>query len=289
MVDWGRFKGCFARLDRAREHYEEFGAEWARYIERRPAEITHEVDEDGRGRVIVVRHEAPPLRLSLLIGEFMYELRAALDNCLYEIAVHYSGQDPPPGESVLQFPIYETPDGWAANVKRLRHLSNEHRTLLERIQPYQAQRRDLNCLRILNRLARTDRHRTLHVVSSVIAEGRLLVQAPPGSRVVDQRKADNVLAGMGVTEVASFRIDPWSPGQQIEVYPHIELEVEIAEMAAERPWGTLSSRLIALHRAVQEYIVGLAAYQLDLTEPDEPESEHAEATTATARPLLPEW
>lgn len=240
----------------------------ARYIERRPAEVTYEVD-DGRGRVVVVRHEAPPHRLSLLLGEFMYELRAALDNCLYEVAVRYSGQDPPPGKSALQFPIFETPKAWVDGLWRLKHLSDEHRAMLERIQPYQAQRQGLNCMRLLNRLARNDRRRALHVVGSVVAEGRLLVQAPPSSRVVDQRKADSLLVCTGVTEIASFRIEPWSPGQQIEVYSQIELEVEIAEMAAERPWGILSARLTALHRAVEEYVVGLAAYELGLTEPDE--------------------
>jgi hypothetical protein len=162
----------------------EFGAEWARYIEGHPVELSVQVDDSGRGTVSVVRYQPPPHRLSLLVGEFLYELRAALDNCLYETAVQYSGQDPPPGEGLLQFPIYDTAESWTRNLYRLKHLSDEHRAMLERIQPYQAQRQNLNCLRILNRLARNDRHRTLHVVGSVLANGAMLVEAPPGSKVI---------------------------------------------------------------------------------------------------------
>jgi hypothetical protein len=55
-VNWGRFEGCFARLDRAREHRVEFGAEWARYIEGHPAELSVHVDNSGRGTGSVVRY-----------------------------------------------------------------------------------------------------------------------------------------------------------------------------------------------------------------------------------------
>lgn len=272
-MDWGRFEGCGARLDRALEHRVEFGAEWARYLDGQPAELTYEVDGDGYGTITIVRHEPPPHRLSLLIGEFLYELRAALDNCLYEVAVQHSGQDPPPGEAVLQFPIYDTPQAWTTNLYRLDHLSDEHRAMLERIQPYQAERQDLNCLRIVNRLARNDRHRTLHVVGSILAEGALLVEAPPGSKVIDQRQEDGVIVSEGITKIASFKIAPWRPGQRIDVYSQIELEVEITEMAAERPWGSLDKRLTALHRVVSEYVAGLAAYTMGWTEPANEQAE----------------
>jgi hypothetical protein len=267
-VDWGRFEGCFARLDRAQEHCVEFSAEWARYIEGHPAELSVHVEDSGRGTVSIVRYQPPPHRLSLLVGEVLYELRAALDNCLYESAVQYSGQDPPPDEGLLQFPIYDTAESWTRNLYRLRHLSDEHRAMLERIQPYQAQRQDLNCLRILNRLARNDRHRTLHVVGSVLTKGAMLVEAPPGSKVTTQHKVDGVIVSShGVTEIASFTIEPWTPGQQVDVLAEIELEAEITEMIAERPWGSLDKRLTALHRAVFQYVEGLATYALGWTEP----------------------
>jgi hypothetical protein len=95
----------------------------------------------------------------------------------------------------------------------------------------------------------------------------MLVEPPPGSKVITQHKVDGVVVSHGVTEIASFAIEPWTPGQQVDMLMEIELEVEITEMTAERPWGSLDKRLTALHHAVFEYVEGLAAYALGWTEP----------------------
>lgn len=148
-VDDGRFEDCWARLDRAVEHCNQFGDEWAAFLEQHPYDVSVRVYDDGRGTVSITRNQSIPRRLPLLIGEFLYELRAALDNCLYKVAVRHSGRNPPPGEGVLPFPIYDDPAAWARNLYRLAHLSAEHREMLERIQPYNAERQGLNCLSIL--------------------------------------------------------------------------------------------------------------------------------------------
>jgi hypothetical protein len=111
----------------------------------------------------------------------LYELRATLDNCLYEVAIIHSAQNPPPGASQLQFPIYRKPADWGHNMYRLKHLSDENRQKLERIQPHQAQGPDLNCPRMPNDLARIDRHRSMHLVGACVVGGGLPVEAPPGS------------------------------------------------------------------------------------------------------------
>jgi hypothetical protein len=35
----GRFAGCWARLDRAREHIDAFGIEWASFLDQHPARV----------------------------------------------------------------------------------------------------------------------------------------------------------------------------------------------------------------------------------------------------------
>jgi hypothetical protein len=256
---WERFDSCWARLDRAAEHLHAFGEAWAAFLADHLYRVFVEVDDAGSG-VVGIRRERPlPKRLPLLIGEFLYELRATLDNCLYEVAVIHSAQNPPPGASQLQFPIYSTPADWGRNLYRLKHLSDEHHQMLERIQPYQAQRQDLNCLRMLNDLARIDRHRTMHLVGACVVEGGLEVKAPPGSEITRSRRVERpVIDETG--HIATFVVDPWSRGQQVQLYPDLVLEVEIAEMAADRPGGSLANRLKALHKAVTEYTTGLAAY-----------------------------
>jgi hypothetical protein len=264
---WERFGSCWARLDRAAEHSHASGEAWAAFLADHPYRVFVEINDDGSG-VVGIRRERPfPQRLPLVIGEFLYELRAALDNCLYEVAVIHSGQNPPPGASQLQFLIYSTPTDWERNVYRLKHLSEEHRQMLERIQPYQAERQDLNCLGMLNDLARIDRHRTVHLVCACVVEGGLAVKAPAGSVITESCRVERpVIDEEG--HIATFVVDPWSPGQQVQLYPDLVLEVEVAEMAADRPWGSLANRLKALHKAVTECTTGLAAYALGYTEPN---------------------
>jgi hypothetical protein len=168
---------------------------------------------------------------------------------------------------VLQFPIYDDREAWERNLFRLKYLSEEHRTMLERIQPFNAQRQDLNCLSILNRLARSDRHRTLHLVGAYVAHGSVLIEAPKGSRIAAMRKDDQLVVDREA-EIAEFRVTPWAPGQVVDHLPDLTLEVEISEMAKDRPWGPLDRRLYAIQQAVGEYIEGLAAYALGMTEPD---------------------
>ncbi len=262
-----RFTGCWARLDRAREHIHAFGTEWRSFLDQHPYHDYVEVQADGSGSVGIRRDEAIPARLSLILGEFLYEMRAALDNCLFEVAVLHSGKHPPPGAGLLQFPIYDDREAWQRNLFRLKHLSNEHRAMLERIQPFNAERQDLNCLSILNRLARSDRHRTLHLVGAFLVEGRVLIEAPKGSRLLEMRKTDQRVVDREA-EIATFRVSPWTGGQVVDHLPELTLEVEISEMAEDRPWGPLDGRLHAIHRAVSEYIEVLAAYALGMTEPD---------------------
>ncbi|MDT5258885.1 MAG: hypothetical protein QOD10_3965 [Mycobacterium sp.] len=50
-----------------------------------------------------------PVQLSTLFGEWLYLLRAALDGIVYHLAVRDSGQNPPPAERSLQFPVFLDP------------------------------------------------------------------------------------------------------------------------------------------------------------------------------------
>ena len=216
---WERFASCWARLDRAAEHSHAFGEAWAAFLADHPYRVFVEINDDGSG-VVGIRRERPfPQRLPLLIGEFLYELRATLDNCLYEVAVIHSGQTVHRARR-LQFPIYSTPTEWERNLYRLKYLSDEHRQMLECIQPYQAERRDLNCLGMLNELARIDRHRTVHLVCACVVEGGLAVKAPAGSVITGSRRVERpVIDNEG--QIATFIVNPWSPGQQVQLYPDL--------------------------------------------------------------------
>lgn len=59
----------------------------------------------------------------------------------------------------LQWPICDTPEAFEKQRPRFKHLRSDLVEALEAIQPYQAELPAWNSLRILNELARVDRHR----------------------------------------------------------------------------------------------------------------------------------
>jgi hypothetical protein len=122
-----------------------------------------------------------PIRLSTLFGEWLYELRAALDGILYYLAVRDSGQNPPQAERSLMFPIfldavrYDEP----SHRGRLQALSDETFDLLRHVQPFNAQPDHLsNVLWWLDELARIDRRRYGHALAPHIDRLRVGVSEP---------------------------------------------------------------------------------------------------------------
>jgi len=84
---------------------------------------------------------------------------------------------------------------------------------------------------MLNELARIDRHRAVHLVGACVVKGGLAVKAPAGSLITGSRRVERpIIDEEG--QIATFAVGPWSPGQQVQLYPDLVLEVEIAEMAA---------------------------------------------------------
>lgn len=196
-----------------------------------------------------------------MLGEFLHQLRAALDNCLYAAAVIDSGVSPPPGGDRLQWPICLTPADWKDSTRRYAHLSPDIIGALERIQPYNAECPDWNCLRILHDLARIDRHRTLSVVA--------LYNSRVGLRF-DERWITDVEMQPGIVHdggvLVRFTYTGTVPLGREHIDGDFEFEVDVADVAESvgpaggppsRPWGPLDDRLRALYTGVVEYTEGL--------------------------------
>lgn len=250
-----------ARLDRAAQHYERFGAIWHDYLDSRPHRLTTTVGPNGRGDLRLVRQDPIPRELALVLGEFLHQLRAALDNCLYAVAVIDSGVSPPPGGARLQWPICLTHAEWKSNSRRYAHLSPDIVDALERIQPYNAESPTWNCLRILHDLARIDRHRTMPVVALYHSHGGLLF---------DKRLITDIEVRQGIVQEGDVLVRFSYTGAEPLGPEHIdgdfEFDVDLADVVESvgpaggppsRPWGLLHSRLRALHDAVVEYTEGL--------------------------------
>lgn len=243
------FETCWQRIHRAKTHRDKVGSDWAAFLEEEPYSPSVEVDADGRGSIYVVpRREFLSPIFAIELGEMLYQLRGALDACVYAAAIVESGQEPPPNEEDLEFPIRESPEQFEKAAWHLGPLAQEHRDIVKAIQPYNApfvppDVRFINeSLGLLNDWARIDRHRRLHVVGSWASRASPALRLPDGVRLV---RLD--LIGDGFLEhkdkIADFVLEGWKPGMEIEANPNLIIDIAIDELPHPRDDSdTLSER-----------------------------------------------
>ena len=98
----------------------------------------------------------PPLRLAVLVGEIIHNLRSAIDHLLWQLVVA-NGQEP--GER-HQFPVYDDKSKYKAAVKRKRitGISAAAEALVQGLQPYHAVDPTHDPLWLLHNLHIRDKH-----------------------------------------------------------------------------------------------------------------------------------
>ncbi len=140
-------------------------------IERKPATFRL---PDGREVTAVLGSATStirpvPLIISILVGETIYNLRAALDYLVYELARH----DAKRIVDGTQFPIESREESFKGRRNTwLKGISDDHVTAIERLQPYKG----CNWSSLLRDLSNPDTHRHLTAVKNPI-----VVSPSPGS------------------------------------------------------------------------------------------------------------
>lgn len=223
------------RLERAESHRARFANVWNGFIESEAYESSCNVDPEGEGAILVDARPLPE-ELSLVLGELLYQLRAALDSLIYEVAVIDSGEDPPPDADKLEFPIRTDSGAQFDSVAwKLGPLSQEHRTMIESIQPYRAQNQYpwqinfmFSSLEMLNDWARKDRHRGLHVVASWASNKNPILDLPPGVYLRAMIVTPDGLLEHE-SEVARFFLDGWEPGMDLQANPNLAIDVALQD------------------------------------------------------------
>lgn len=257
----GYFAAAWERWDRANEHRVSLASIWNDFIDTHPFDFALNPTGDG-ALVLQVWQESPtPPRFAVVMGEWLYNIRSALDYTLWATAVHDSGQDPPPCEDVMQFPIYDTEKSWKRNEYRLKVLLPKHREMLHAQQPFHGDV-DANYLGWINRLARIDRHRRLVDGTARIAELQPVLAFPP-DREVSVFWGERVLTA-GSADVLLVRPKVEGELGDLRVNPRAGLDPEVAEWASSSFWGAMpfSKRLSLIQTFVASEI---AVYEFDCT------------------------
>jgi hypothetical protein len=252
------FQDSRDRIDRAQAHRAVFSDGWKALLKRIRQKPIIQVQQDGTGSISV---EPPPLpnTLSLELGEMMYQLRAALDACVYRAAILDSGMDPPPNENALEFPICSTFANWNDSGRKIGPLADKRKLIVEDMQPCNAAkhpgtRRIIRSLGILNDWARKDRHRRLHIVRTW--RGTVF----PTLTVGDPARLVSMVArppgfSEGDTEVARFIIEGWVPGTELKAGVRVPFDVALDEPPPPEDFAdTLDRRIGEMFYAVLQVV-----------------------------------
>lgn len=223
------------------------------------------VDRNGAGRIKVEQTKDIPTSIGLDLGEFLYQLRAALDGAVYAAAILDSGQDPPPNEKNLEFPICDSPTKFANASRKIEPLAEQRRAIIETVQPYNAPDLEPNqipynfnlALGILNDWARKDRHRRLHVVGSWGSQSSPKLRLPRGVTLKNLAVSTSGFL-CDEREVATFQLSGWSGELKVEANPDLMIDIAVDEDPPPRSDNdTLGLRLKAMHKAVAWVVGGI--------------------------------
>jgi hypothetical protein len=264
------FDVCWERIKRAQTHRHAIVNIWNAFLEEEPYGTGSEVSGDGTGRIWIEQLAPVPTGIAFELGEYLYQLRAALDACIYEAACVNTGLRPPPDEDRLAFPFCLRPENFTNKRSRVQMgpLTDKQRFYVQSAQPYAAPadltERELTfnfnrCLSILNDWARKDRHRKLHVIASWASNVNPLIRFPDGARLAEFTVLQNHFILKDQTDIATFRIDGWRHGMQMQTNPNLTLDLTVDEIP---PPGhdidTLNQRSDCMERGVAAVVGHIA-------------------------------
>jgi hypothetical protein len=248
------FDGCWQRIERANAHRETFAKVWNDFSEKDAYTVYVHVQSNGTGGIWIKPSLPIPSVLSFEIGEVLYQLRAALDGCVYEAAILDSGQNPPPNERFLQFPICASLGDFKGRSRDIAPLAKERRDIIESVQPYNTPDIEPKLmianfnrnLAILNDWARKDRHRKLHVTGSWVSNSKPQLRFPSECSL-----AHLTVTGSGFLEhenqIAHFKLEGYLAGMKVQANPYLTLDIGLDEVpppCAEN--DTLGNRIDAM-------------------------------------------
>jgi hypothetical protein len=157
-VDW--------RLKRAHKHLTTLDRERKRFlarVDKKDPRFVGKFNSDTNEYVFRLNCKPPNPRLGLIVGEFAHNLRAALDNLVWQLVLLRGGS---PTRNT-QFPIYESRERYESSRWTLRGVGADDRAVIESVQPFQyGERAPQAYLSLLAWLNNVDKHRFVHVAGA---------------------------------------------------------------------------------------------------------------------------
>lgn len=168
-------QSAHAKILRAMEQRLSVADLLAEYGGRKPYRIV----DQGNGKVTLELTEPPPIEISVIAGEVIYQLRSALDHIFFALVQQsYSGgQVPDDVRTTCQFPLYSKPPGDPkkppipkASFRNMHRIPDEAFKTIESLQPYNRKHHGHDLLDMLRTFSNIDKHR--HLNSTVMSVDR---------------------------------------------------------------------------------------------------------------------
>ena len=185
-----QFEDSWRRIDRAISHARVISQQWPALLDTtaQPKIVQHSVDKYA---VQVKVKKENQNDFALEVGEYFYQLRAALDSVAFRTVVLETGYDPPPRENSIEFPIYTKPDRFEnCPLITLTKFPPIIKEWIRSVQPYsypKASDPDIQemgrLLEVLHDCARKDRHRKLHMIVAGISKLKTRFETSPNVRI----------------------------------------------------------------------------------------------------------
>ncbi len=252
------------RLDRADYHLDRLDEEMHAWREENPYRTWTEPDVDSTKELLYVEVLKPPpaAELSLIIGDCLHNLRSALDNLVFELAIAYVGIDPLTEDRarLLEFPIFGNREMNARECrKKIGSIHPDAQAIIKGLQPYNRGHRFTNDpLWQLNRLSVEDKHRLPHVV--------LLATVGMSFRVSALFAIDEVEPILGPVDRAPIARYPTvdETGAKVNVHLTPTFNIGFGQRAPKQLRGLpVPDKLAEIHRYITNKVVPPLAPYLD--------------------------
>lgn len=157
--------GPALKMERALRHLEETRQQIMEYLLSDPYQISVETDVASCSYLVTASHAPPSDGIALSFGDFLHNLRSALDH-LARVMVMENGGIPVDGPGGTTFPVLPRAKPSLVDIKG--GISLTRREILQRVQPHNlGSDYQLHPLWKLNELDNIDKHRVLHVANLV--------------------------------------------------------------------------------------------------------------------------
>lgn len=193
--------------------------------------------DDRNGVVSLVPQKALYTRLPLVLGEFFYQLRAALDGAMWASYQKLGSSTGKLKEEALYFPLCKTSAGLKKATFNSIPLPNQLKSWIESIQPCNASNlpigsegeRLARSLQLIDDIATKDRHRALQLIGTVISSNTALVEVSAPAAVTYIRNLEaNPLEGQ--YEIAEFGVEGMTTATEVNVNGNFTLKISVEGM-----------------------------------------------------------